>query len=89
MNLENIYDNEISPLMTKIIAVCKENDIAMLSSFQLDYDEGRESYLKCTTALLPDHADDKLTQARNVIYQGNEASFMAMTITSNTQETRI
>lgn len=41
MNTEEIYDEQIAPLMTKIIEICKENKIGLHSSFKLsnEYDE--------------------------------------------------
>lgn len=49
-DLENVYDEQIAPLMTKIIAICKEHRLPMLASFQYqrDADEG-EGF--CTTTL--------------------------------------
>ena len=47
---EEIYDEQISPLMTQIIAICKENKIANVCSFSLDLDEG----LCCTTCMTQD-----------------------------------
>jgi hypothetical protein len=46
---EAIYDEQIAPLMTKIIAVCQEHDIPMVVDFQLT-DEA-ENPLHCTTRL--------------------------------------
>ena len=31
---EDVYDNEISPLMSQIIAICKEHDIPLVAQFQ-------------------------------------------------------
>ena len=45
---ETVYDEQISPLMTKIIAICKEHGIPMLADFALDGD------MQCTTAILVD-----------------------------------
>ena len=45
---EEIYDEQISPLMGQIIAICREHKIANICSFSLDYDEE----LVCTTAML-------------------------------------
>jgi hypothetical protein len=53
MTKEEIYDEHISPLMTQIIAICKEHNIANLCSFSLDREEG----LMCTTAMLDDEFD--------------------------------
>jgi hypothetical protein len=50
---EEIYDEQINPMMAQIINICKEHKIAMLCDFSLDLDSG----LKCTTALLEDDHD--------------------------------
>jgi hypothetical protein len=47
---EEIYDEQISPLMLQIIAICQAADIKMLSSYALVDADGEE--LACTTALL-------------------------------------
>src|SRR5690606_23681814 len=36
MNKEDIYDQEISPLIIKIVKICKENNISFFSTFGLD-----------------------------------------------------
>lgn len=51
---EKIYDEQISPLMAKIIEVCKTHKIAMLADFALGYDDDAESELKCTSTLMDD-----------------------------------
>jgi len=43
---ETVYDEQICPLVTKIIAICKEHGIPMLADFALDGD------MQCTTAIL-------------------------------------
>lgn len=47
---EQIYDEQISPLMTQIIAVCKEHGIPIVASFFTPGDDNPE--LAVTTALL-------------------------------------
>ncbi|MGU7780497.1 hypothetical protein [Burkholderia sp. PU8-34] len=47
---ERIYDEQISPLMTQIIAICKEHKIPILASFFTPGDDDPE--LAVTTALL-------------------------------------
>lgn len=60
---EEIYDEEISPLMTKIIQVCKDAGIPMVCDFALDDDwvEGEDDppRLHCTTSIVPASADEK------------------------------
>ena len=46
MTKEKVYDNQINPLMARIIKICQKHKIAMLADFALDED------LACTTALL-------------------------------------
>lgn len=43
---EEVYDEEISPLMAQIIAICKRRKIALLAQFRIGED------LAATTALL-------------------------------------
>jgi hypothetical protein len=47
-DLEAVYDAEISPLMTQIIAICKRVGLPMVASFQY---ANREDEALCTTAL--------------------------------------
>ena len=75
---EAIYDEEIAPLMGKIIAICKEHEIPMVADFQLNDDRERCSELNedgdevgpfhCTTLLT--HFDDtaeKLCDAARIL----------------------
>lgn len=55
---ERIYDNEVSPLMTQIIAICKEHKINMAATFSLDIDPEPEQPLYCTTILRADKSDE-------------------------------
>jgi len=47
-NKEEIYDDQISPLMTKIIDICQSNNIAYICSFALN-DEEEGDPLLCTS----------------------------------------
>lgn len=49
MNKEEVYDNEISPLMAQIIEICQESNIAMVASFAIPTEE--DEGLRCTTHL--------------------------------------
>jgi hypothetical protein len=53
MSKEHVYDTQIAPLMTQIIAVCKMHGIAMLASYAIHGPEGAgsEDDLYCTTHL--------------------------------------
>jgi hypothetical protein len=47
MTKENVYDEQISPLVHRIIAICREDEIALLLSAQLEDEDERELF--CTT----------------------------------------
>lgn len=51
MNKEQAYDAKIDPLMTQIIAICREHGIAAIASFALPIED--DESLRCTT-YLPD-----------------------------------
>lgn len=51
--LEEVYDEQISPLMAKIIEICQKNKMAMVASFSLGQEKD-ESYFLCTSALIGD-----------------------------------
>ncbi len=38
MNKEQVYDDQISPLMLQIIDICKAKGIAMMASFDIAHD---------------------------------------------------
>ncbi len=49
MTKEQVYDEQISPLMINIIAICKEHKIAFVASFAIP-NEG-DPDLRCTSGL--------------------------------------
>lgn len=79
---EQAYDEHISPLMTKIIALCKEHGIPVVAKFQLDYDEEQEGPLYCTTSIVPDDADPCMHDMAKAAYPEPPQVF-AFTITSS------
>lgn len=64
---EEIYDDDISPLMTQIIQICKDADIPMVCDFALDDDRGDDDPpgLHCTTLLCPADSNDKTKRIRD------------------------
>lgn len=87
MNKEEIYDQEIGPLMTKIVATCQEHGIAMIASFSIPHPQSPD--LLCTTSL-PD-GDGKrpkqFARAHNIIINGDTQTFaMTMIGTATTGE---
>lgn len=67
-DLEKVYDEQISPLMTQIIAVCKEHDLPFLATFE--YASG--GYL-CTSAQRREGMCDTLTEIRHAVLRGRSA----------------
>lgn len=94
---EKVYDEQISPLMTQIIQVCRDHKIQMLASFHLREEIGdpdlddkpeHERDLVCSTYLQFDNVsfNKKIKHACSIIYQ--QPSFMSMMITTRpTNET--
>ena len=52
MNKEEIYDEQISPLIAQILAICKEHKVPMVAQFGIPTDGDPD--LCCTSALLTD-----------------------------------
>lgn len=53
-DLEKVYDAEIAPLMTQIIAVCTKHQMPMLAAFAYRYSGDGKGYDACTTSLCRD-----------------------------------
>lgn len=70
MNKEQIYDEQISPLMTQIIEICEKNNIGMLADFEIPNDE--DSDLCCTSSTLGDgdQISHRHSLARQVLMGG-------------------
>jgi hypothetical protein len=87
---EAAYDNEIAPLMTRIIEVCKLHKINMAATFSLDeadeerQEEGHVGPMMCTTVLGVDESDvdghKRIMECRRVMYP--QPSYAAFTITT-------
>lgn len=88
MNKEQVYDDQISPLMQQIIAICRSNGIAMITSFNIAHDgEGPDgedcSSLTCTSHLPNgDEVFDERYSKCAVMIQRGAHHTMAMHITS-------
>lgn len=89
---EEVYDNEIAPLMAQIIAICKREQLPMVAQFYLkeqQEDDGEPMY--CSTVILPAKSEmnaeayDQLRCVSNAMKYGpNGKPFvMAATIISN------
>ena len=79
---EEIYDQQISPLLKQILDICKSHKIAVLTEFCLGYDEEYpDSQLCCTSALVTeDHEPtERILEAFQVL-KPSEPQFMAFTL---------
>lgn len=79
---EAVYDEHISPLMTQIIALCKEHRIPMVMQFQIA-DTEENGPLFCTTTLpFEDVACEKIRDLSQRM-QPRRAIVLAETIVTN------
>lgn len=77
---ERIYDEQISPLMTQIIAICKEHDIPLVATFQLDDERGEKAEgFCCSTALVPEDACRSVKEAYAGAYPKRASPMMIST----------
>ena len=65
MTKEDIYDNEISPLMVKVIEICKSGGIAMIANFEIpnNEDDGLQA-----TSLVPDEYEKHSKHHRDALH---------------------
>lgn len=79
---EAFYDKRISPLMKRVIALCKKANINMAATFALDPKEDGD-LLFCTTCLPLDKGDqegyEKVEEIGRLM-SPSRPSFMAITI---------
>ena len=75
-NKEDVYDNEISPLMTQIIDICKQHGIPIIASFTYENSDERDPG-RCTTLInnIPDRHDNDFRIAANQIIHPETESF--------------
>jgi hypothetical protein len=88
MTKENVYDEQIRPLVHQIIDICKEHNIVLLLSAQLQ-DEDDET-LYCTTILpgTDDVSDEKFVQALNIIRPASRSVMHLTTTHADGSQTR-
>lgn len=77
---EDVYDNEIAPLMSKVIDLCKTHGIPMLATFQ--YTEPGDEPGFCTTQIPAEHEDKALVQIKARWGAARSAPLVALTITT-------
>ena len=84
---EVVYDEQISPLMTKIIALCNEHKISMVADFALDADEDGEP-LYCSTMIFDAKVDPEAAKkfAKIKHLMSPQPAFTAFTIIGGPKE---
>lgn len=58
---EDAYDEEMAPLVAKLIALCKQNSVSVFMHFELDAyedDDGEEHSCMCTSSIPIGSRDD-------------------------------
>jgi len=89
-DLEKVYDEQIAPLMTKIISICKRHRMPVVASFQYAFMDDAEAAKRgrdeghdyCTTFIeFPGREPEAFRRAVSAI-QNSGPSVLAMTIAS-------
>lgn len=65
MTKEQIYDEQIHPLMLEIVKMCQEHQIPLVAAFHIPNLE--EEGLTCTTAILPTDSPGSFRHAHTVL----------------------
>ena len=83
-NKEDIYDEQISPLVQQLIDICQAHEIPMIASFTYENSPERGPG-RCTTLLnhFSERLDDANAKAVNIIKRGGQETF-SMAITTTT-----
>lgn len=74
MSKEQVYDNEINPLMAQIIDICRREKIALVASFAIPVPG--DGGLRCTTCLLDEPymkdvaSPDDFFAAKSILVEG-------------------
>lgn len=81
---EAIYDEQIDPLMMRIIDICKDHQIPMFATFQYVESEDGGMAGFCTTRIPVDGESSLFAKLNLVAYDGWEvvAPFAALTIST-------
>ncbi|WP_124083789.1 hypothetical protein [Burkholderia gladioli] len=76
MDKEQVYDEQISPLMAQILAIAKEHKIDFVASFSIPTEA--DSALRCTSCALERSAPREFEQALSLLRDG----FAAFAVTT-------
>jgi len=78
---EEVYDDEISPLILEVIALCKEHRIPAAMMFQLNDDDDEHGPLYCSTCIPCRELDvsDKMSRVIDLV-QPDRGGVIAETV---------
>ena len=81
-DLEKLYDEKISPLISQVIEICKDNNVPMFFSACYKNDPNNpDGEMFCTTAILPENRKPQvLWEFYNYIIGHRSPSAMNITI---------
>lgn len=66
---QEIYDEQIAPLINHIIDICEEHDIRMISSFMTDRTENQDYYMtSCCKVIEGEIPECRLFSALQIIW---------------------
>jgi hypothetical protein len=88
VNKEQVYDEQIAPLMDQVIAICRDRKIAMLATFAIPTEEDND--LSCTTHL-PDESGklpEQIERAARIV-RGTPSPLMLTTRNAAGEVTQI
>ncbi len=69
-DLEQVYDEQIAPLMAQIIAICKEHQLPMVASFAYRHGENGGSYCSSYLDFAPERYSERLHSAIKTLMRG-------------------
>lgn len=77
MTTEQIYDEQIAPLMTQIIEICRAGGVSMIASFAIANED--DPNLRCTTHLPDGKGGAPFKEAYHALVNGRVPPMMLTT----------
>ena len=78
---ENIYDEQIAPLMSQIIDICRKNNLPIVATFQYcNKKENGAAY--CSTALLSGNEDQHMRNVHKAVKASRPVAFAETHVTN-------
>lgn len=79
MNKEQIYDDQINPLMKQIIQICRENHIAMICSFAIPTPDDADLFCSSRVPDETGHLPSPIKEASGAIFGYNANRSLMLT----------